>query len=144
MEISKVPDLTAIRERDPDLAAALEGIYIVLDGLVADTEYLHRQAPAAECKLVTDVRLLNRKLEENLKKVDPDKKTVRIFGREIPYKQTMVIGVVVVVARLYVPTLWELAKWLLATPATWPWIGTIIGAGTLIAVAFLGWRRRRG
>lgn len=143
VSVDKVPDLEALRERDPDIAAALEGIYVVLAGVVRDTEFLHRDAPQSHCNLVGDVSTLVSRLESALKKVDNDKRTFRLFGREIPYKQTMVIGVVVVVARLYIPALWNITMFLWQTPSWWPWLAGGISAAALMAVGFLVWRRRR-
>lgn len=144
VEVGKVPDMEEIRKDHPDLAAALEGIYLILDGVVTDTEYLHKEAPQARCNLVENLGLLIKDLKDSLKKVDPDKKTFRLFGKEIPYKQTMIIGVVVVVAKLYLPLVWTLTMALFNRPELWPWIGGgFVGVGVLVSTVFFVWHRRR-
>lgn len=143
VEVSELPDMDRLRAGQPDLAASLEALLAVLDGLCADVDYLMREAPQARCSLTTDLRLLIADLEEKLKMVDKDKMTFQFGPWKIPLRFTMLIAVGLALLKLYgsdiTAMLFAVIPLLLFPPGLW-WTLGVLGLG--LAVAGLTWRKR--
>lgn len=135
VEVLEVPNLDRLRESDPDLAATLESIFYLLDGLVDDTGYLHREAPMARCDLTPDVAVMIADLKQVLDKVDGDK----------TFKRRMVVAVIAALVKLYGPWVYALIiVGVVATGSGW-WTVALATAGIAVitAVAAIFIRRRR-